>query len=512
MAKTHKPTQSEIDGVQYRRAKLWQIILYACNALVGMSIYSLIGMSNYSAVIGYGMTTIVAGWIIGGSRILDGITDPLLAFVYDKVNTRFGKLRVLLIVGFAIEGVALLCMYNLMSSKGLGWLTFTLLYVLYVIGYTISNMTAQTIPAIMSNDPKQRPTIGVWTTAFNYLVPMVMMIVLNMVLLPMFGTPVENIVDGKVSVSYNYNQAFLSAACWVCLAMGALGTGLVCVGVSQFDKPENFAGIRKKEPLKLRDMWDVLAHNRPLQCYIASNASDKIAQQTGSQAIINTLLFGIVIGDMGISTILTVVSMIPSILFAALGAKYAGKHGSRKAIVTFTWISMAISIVTVVFFTLINPRQIAQKFSPAMIIYVLLTLLQNGSNMCITTANTSFMADTIDYELDRSGRYVPAVVTGTYSLVDKLITSFSAVVAAGAVAMLGYVNTPPQPGDPCTSAIFWMTMAVKYGLPILGWLCTIFAMRFCKLDKEEMVQVQKRIAEKKAASIVEVARENGVNA
>ena len=39
MAKTRKPTQSEIDGVQYRRAKLWQIILYSCNAFVGMSVY-----------------------------------------------------------------------------------------------------------------------------------------------------------------------------------------------------------------------------------------------------------------------------------------------------------------------------------------------------------------------------------------------------------------------------------------------------------------------------------------
>ena len=30
MAKEKKLTQSEIDGVQYRRAKLWQIILYSC--------------------------------------------------------------------------------------------------------------------------------------------------------------------------------------------------------------------------------------------------------------------------------------------------------------------------------------------------------------------------------------------------------------------------------------------------------------------------------------------------
>lgn len=490
-----KPTASQVDGVQYRRAKLWQVILYACNGLVGMSVYSLINLASYSASIGYGVSTLVIGYILTCTRILDGVTDPLLAFVYDRVNTRFGKLRVLLVSGFFIEGIALLGMFSLFSSKGFGWITFTLLYIVYVIGYTITNMTAQTIPAIMSNDPKQRPTIGVWTTAFNYLVPMVMMMVLNMVLLPMFGG--------------EYNQAFLSAACFVCLGMGAVGTVLVCIGVSAFDKPEYFTGLKKKkEPLKVKDMMDILAHNRPLQCYIVSNASDKIAQQTASQSVITTLLFGIVIGNMGISTMLTVVSMIPSILFAVVGAKYAGKHGSRKAIVTWTWVSMAISIVTLLFFVVIDSSQIAVMMSPAMILYVLLTLAQNGSNMCITTANTSFMADTIDYELDRSGRYVPAVVTGTYSLVDKIITAFSATIAAGAVALVGYTHTMPQPGDECTTAVFWVTMAVKFGMPVIGWGCTIVAMKFCKLDKGEMVNVQKRIAEKKAQARHEIIEEN----
>ena len=107
-----KLSASEIDGVQYRRAKLWQIILYACNAFVGMSVYSLIGMASYAASIGFGIGTAVIGVILTGTRILDGVTDPMLAFLYDKVNTKFGKIRILMIVGFAIEAVALLCMYD----------------------------------------------------------------------------------------------------------------------------------------------------------------------------------------------------------------------------------------------------------------------------------------------------------------------------------------------------------------------------------------------------------------
>ena len=142
-----------------------------------------------------------------------------------------------------------------------------------------------------------------------------------------------------------------------------------------------------------------------------------------------------------------------------------------------------------------------------MIINTVLNLLLNGSNMCITTSNTSYMADAIDFELDRSGRYIPAVVSGTYSLVDKLITSFAAVIATGAVALLGYTTTMPQPTDPCTTSIFWMAMFLKFGLPIIGWIITLVAMRDCPLTKEEMVHVQKRIAEKKAAARAELFAE-----
>ena len=485
MSKKHL-SASEIDGVQYRRARLWQIICYACNGLVGMSVYSLIGMASYSASIGYGITTATVGIILTCSRILDAITDPLLAFVYDRVNTRFGKLRILMIAGYLIEAVALYCMFTGFSSKGMGLPVFALLYVFYVIGYTITNMTAQTIPAIMTNDPKQRPTIGVWTTAFNYLVPMAMSMMMNVVLLPKFGG--------------QYNQAFLTAACNVTLLVAAIGTVLVCLGVAAYDKPETFLGTKKTEPLKMADIIEVLTHNRPLQCYSASNASDKLAQQVASQAIINTLFNGILIGNMGLATILTVISMVPAIFFAAFGAKYVGKHGSKKGIVTWTYVSMTITAMLVLFFIFGTPTQIGVMGSPSMIVYVVLTLLLNGSNMCITTSNTSYMADAIDFELDRSGRYIPAVVSGTYSLVDKLISSFAAVIATGAVAMLGYTTTMPQPTDPCTSAIFWMTLSLKFGMPLIGWVVTLVAMRGCPLTREEMIQVQKRIAEKKAAA------------
>ena len=255
------------------------------------------------------------------TRIFDAITDPLLAFLYDRVNTRFGKIRPLLFLGWIIQSAGLLAMFSWFSSKGFGVGMFIALYMVYVIGYTIVNMTAQTIGPLMTNDPKQRPTVGVWSTAFNYVVPMVLTIVLNMVLLPKFGG--------------TYTQAYLSVAAYLCVGVSLIGVILVSIGVSEYDKPENFRGTEKAgERLRPRDMWNVLSGNKPLQIYIISATSDKIAQQVTSTTIVSTLLMGILIGNMSLGTLLSVIGMIPSILFAILGARYCGRHGNKEAIVT----------------------------------------------------------------------------------------------------------------------------------------------------------------------------------
>ena len=484
-----KLTASQIDGVQYRRAKLWQIILVACNALNGMAIYTLIGQASYAASIGFGISTLVVGGLLTFTRIFDAITDPLLAFLYDRVNTRWGKIRPLLLLGWAVQSLGVMAMFSWTASKGFGVGVFLVTYMLYVIGYTIVNMTAQTIGPLITNDPKQRPTVGVWNTVFNYLVPMAFTIVLNTVLLPRFGG--------------SYNQDYLTAAATVTVLVSLVGVILCCIGVSAYDKPENFKGTNKvEERLKWRDMLGVLKGNKPLQAYIISAASDKIAQQAGGAAIVGTMLSGILIGNMTIATYLSVGGMLPSIIFAILGARYCAKHGNKESIVAWARYCIIANLVMIGFFTVtwftVGTQSIA-SLGVTMIVYILLTLVCNGFMMAGTTAGTAFMADVIDYELDRGGKYIPAVVSGTYSLVDKIVSSFSALIATGCVALIGYTTTLPQPGDAPSMPVFWVTMFLRYGLAILGWLCTLWAMRRCKLGKAEMVEVQKRIADKKAA-------------
>ena len=208
-----KEQSVETNGIVYRRAKTWRVALAGCSSGIGMCFYVLLGLASYVANEGYGIATAVVGIILTATRILDGVTDPIIAIIIDKMNTRFGKIRILMVAGWLIESLAVLIMYCWASGKGHGIVLFVLLYCLYVIGYTMCNVTAQIVPAMLTNDPKQRPMVGVWSTAYNYLVPMILNIVIMVILLPKYGNV--------------YSVEMLAASCIVCVAVSGVGL-LLC--------------------------------------------------------------------------------------------------------------------------------------------------------------------------------------------------------------------------------------------------------------------------------------------
>ena len=479
-----KPSQSEIDGVQYRRAPTWCIAIGEMQGGAAMAFYSLVSLMSYVASEGYGIALGVAGIILTATRWFDGIIDPFLAVWIDKLHTRFGKLRILMLLGLAIRSVAMLMLFVWFSGRTDNVVLFIILYMVNIVGNSIFDIAGNMLPAVMTNDPRQRPTVQVWATIYNYMFPMVLAVVSTMVILPMFGN--------------QYTREMLSLTCIIYVIVAWVLTLIACIGLTPVDKPENFMGITAGgDDVSLKDMGKFLAKNRPFQMYVIAAVSDKLAQQVNSQTIVSTLLFGILIGNIQFGTMLSMISMLPSIIFAIFGARYCGKHGSKESTVTWTWVCIAIAVASILFCTAIDMRAVSTNIGLTVAFFVLL-LAMNGAKMCVTTANGSMRADIVDYELDRSGKYIPGIVTATYNFIDQLISSLGVTIATLCVAAIGYVNTVPQPTDAPTPAIKAMAMFLYFGMPILGWVCTVIAMKFYKLSKQELVGVQKRIAEKKA--------------
>lgn len=482
----NKMTASELDGVQYRRAKGWTIALTQMSNAMSMTFYSLVTYMSYVANEGFGIAMGVAGVLLTGSRVFDGVIDPLIALIMDRVNTRYGKIRIFTAAGWVIRSIAAFLLFSVLSGKNFGIVPFLVLYLIYIFGSSVCDIAGNMASAVITNDPRQRPLVGVWGTVFSYIVPMVLTIVASVVILPFFGN--------------QYNVAFLSTLCTIYIAVSFVFLGLTLIGLtaSGCDKTENFEGLSAGgEKVSLRDMWELVKGNRPFQMYILHCVSAKLSQQTMSQAIVSTIVFGILIGNIQFGTILSGVAMLPGIIFAIVSGKVCGKYGSKKVAVFSMVTGIALSIVTIAYCGVIDMKTISQSMVP-MAIFFVCVLAINAIKMCITTADNAMRADVVDYELSRSGKYLPAVVTATYNFIDQFISSLGTTIAALGVSFVGYVNTAPQPTDAATPAIKAMGLFLYFGIPVIGWIIGLVSMKFYRLTRERMIEVQKDIAEKKA--------------
>ena len=88
MAKA-KLTASEIDGVQYRRAKTGHIALAQLMGAGQMCFYILFpAYATYIGNVNFGIVLALTGIIVTVARIFDGVTDPIVAYIMERFESR----------------------------------------------------------------------------------------------------------------------------------------------------------------------------------------------------------------------------------------------------------------------------------------------------------------------------------------------------------------------------------------------------------------------------------------
>ena len=107
-------------------------------------------------------------------------------------------------------------------------------------------------------------------------------------------------------------------------------------------------------------------------------------------------------------------------------------------------------------------------------------------------------ADCADYEVYRSGKYVPGLMGTLFSFVDKLISSLAASIVGVMCAMIGFKETLPTVDTPYSPQLKFIGLICFFGLILFGLFCNLVAMKFYPLTKEKMEEIQERIAEIKA--------------
>lgn len=470
---------------EYNRAKIWQIALFALNMMsTNLYLFLMMYVSYYANGL-VGMSVVFVSTLATGMRIFDGFTDPIIGWLIDHMKGKYGKFRPFLVVGNAILAISMILIYKTthLVPEAIRIPYFILVYALYIIGYTVQGTVTTSAQTILTNDPKQRPLYGFFTGFFMLFLSSGVNYLISNHLVPKYG-----------GMTYEF---FSELIIWVILIAFVL---MVCAfaAIAPKDKPEYYENLEKNKAEKVgfKVYWEILKKNRALQMLIISECTDKLAMNIAGNSIVGVMLFGIIIGNYEVMGRLSVITMIPNIILLVFGILNARQAGQKRTYVLSTWLCIILQAALGLLFIMGDATKIDLKsFGFMNVSFVVLFIALNGIRNIGSNMMIPMMADCTDYEIYRSGHFVPGLVATIYSFVDKLISSFGTTIVGLLVAVIGYKNTVPQIGEEVTASIFAVTMVLYCGMPILGWVISIIAMRFYPLDGEKMKEVEDYIAE-----------------
>ena len=542
MAKVKQPLEE--NGIH--RAKMWEIMMYALNNTSTNTYMLVVGYISYFLIGIVGLASVLAGSIVTIMRVWDGVTDPFVGMMVDKTNGKFGKNRPFIVIGQIIMFVTTFVMFNFIPKMGTGvrFVAFIIIYMIYIIGYTCQCVVTKSAQTCLTNDPKQRPIFAMCDTVYNIVLMNILFpIIVTDVLVPKFTLTAEanaaeiaslvaqnpalaGIVEKSGgSLSAFYNPGLFTTMQLMFGGLSAVFAVCAIIALWRKDNPKYF-GLGTTQKVGIKDYVDTLAHNRAIQMLVVSASTDKLFMSTKSNATVMICLFGIIFGNYAAYSSYSQITSIPICLISLLLMnKIARQMGQKASMLVGTWGGIIGSIAITLFLFFFNPKGDASKFSlPAFrlirpdtwgtlftgwtttaLIFVLLVIAWSGVQALSSSIVITMTADCADYEVYRTGKYVPGLMGTLFSFVDKLVSSFAPMVAGVMFSMCGYTDHNPVMGDPVTPGLRGGVVFCAYGMIMIGLVCNLIAMKFYPLTKEKMEEIQDEVAQIKMKAMAENA-------
>ena len=542
MAKVKQPLEE--NGIH--RAKMWEIMMYALNNTSTNTYMVVVGYISYFLIGIVGLASVLAGSIVTIMRVWDGVTDPFVGMMVDKTNGKFGKNRPFIAIGQIIMFATTFVMFNFIPKMGTGvrFIAFIIIYMIYIIGYTCQCVVTKSAQTCLTNDPKQRPIFAMCDTVYNIVLMNIMFpIIVTDVLVPKFTLTAEanaaeiaslvaqnpalaGIVEKSGgSLSAFYNPGLFTTMQLMFGGLSAVFAVCAIIALWRKDNPKYF-GLGTTQKVGIKDYVDTLAHNRAIQMLVVSASTDKLFMSTKSNATVMICLFGIIFGNYAAYSSYSQITSIPICLISLLLMnKIARQMGQKASMLVGTWGGIIGSIAITLFLFFFNPKGDASKFSlPAFrlirpdtwgtlftgwtttaLIFVLLVIAWSGVQALSSSIVITMTADCADYEVYRTGKYVPGLMGTLFSFVDKLVSSFAPMVAGIMFSMCGFTDHNPVMGDPVTPGLRMGVVFCAYGMIMIGLVCNLIAMKFYPLTKEKMAEIQAEIGRIKAEAAAKQA-------
>lgn len=490
------------DGIN--RAKTYQLVLFPLNNGATNVYYVLV--LAYIATFGSNVLSLgvlFASIMVTGMRVFDAFTDPIIGALMDRTNGKFGKFRPFMVIGNLIMALAILTMYIItplipQSMMALRYISFVLLYAVWVIGYTFQTSCTRAGQTVLTSDPKQRPLF----TIFNTVGSLAGMGVMQ------FLAPII-----RANVADYSSPAFYRILTSIGITVSIVLTILAIIGIWEKDRPEYFGiGGSKQQKVKVSEYIEIIKNNSPMKRLMIAGAGCKLALSIATNTTVLCMLYGSMMGNYdSLYLPMMILGYVFSVPFFLLTVRTSQKKGQRASLLRYVSIALICYVGVLVLLLLWKEGDPARNLSIISggslslnlytVLFILFFGIGYGAYYSTADMPIPMVADCSDYETYRSGKYIPGIMGTLFSLVDKLVSSLSATIVGIAVSLIG-IKSLPTAETPYSSGMNTVVIILFCVIPMIAWAATLIAMKGYILTGEKMQDIQ-RVNNKRKEAIAE---------
>lgn len=412
-----------------------------------MTLLSTFFLIFYTDVVGLNAAALATLFLI--SKVVDGISDPLMGFILDKFPvTRLGKFRPMLILGTAI------CVVNyILLWFGAVWSPvgkYAIVYVTYLLlGWTfdIMDISLNSLLPVMTTDNKQRNQLSL-IKAVGY----------------MGGATGLSIIGPIIVASGTLESYYL-------LIFGAMAVTLVfsIAGAMGVKERVTFDGT-EEEKYKFKELFQFL-FSRPVIVTFMASLLYFIGYQGASGA--NTYYFTYIMGDlalMGGVTGVGMFGMVPGMIIAPLLANRIGKKKVFAAGIFICALGPAIRL-----------------FAPTslMMAYVGTVIASLGSGF-VMPLTYGVQADNTLYVQYTTGKHAEAAIASLSSFITKIGQGIAGALPGYVLAACGYINGAASQSSTVHGGIIFCVLVLPVVLGVIGGVIFMLGYKLEKKDVDEM--------------------------
>ena len=376
------------------------------------------------------------------------------------------------------------------------YLAFTLLYAVWVIGYTFQTSVTRSAQPVLTNDPNQRPLFTVFNTVGS-LAGMGIMQVVGMVM-------------AWDSFAGDYNAKWYAIMTPIGIAISVILTILAIIGIAEKDNEKYFGiGGGNQETVKLSEYVQIIKANKPLQRLMVAGGGCKLALAIAQNMTVLIMLYGCMMGNYdSFNMVFMALGYVFSAPFFLLTVRTSQKKGQKASLMKYVTVALICYIGVLALLLLWQPGNPALNLSLFgesglsinlyTILFILFFGIGYGAYYSTADMPIPMVADCADYETYRSGKFIPGIMGTLFSLVDKLVSSLAAAVVSVALMCIGVHNLPTKT-TPYVDGMNWVVIALFCLVPMIAWILTLVAMKGYSLDGERVKTIQAVNAARKAA-------------